>query len=252
MQVLAYGAVAAAAPSYVGSQALKVLEGMLYSVEVDSTRHPLLFESLLEYLEQDAKKNCQNLALADRPNPDRPLQRDIYYTIGYGAQVVKIVVGGQVGEMGVRRERLAQNGGGEQIILQSKDNQTLFRFVEAVEKKLTEKGRGKLHIYTARIGTDSAWINIAHMDRRSMDSIFLAGDALRFSKDLKRFLNNDYRKRFKLLGAPYRRGYLIYGPPGSGKVCFFVFSSASPYVSRPARRRRLKHSRPKTKCRCVS
>ncbi|KAF0482762.1 Mitochondrial chaperone BCS1 [Gigaspora margarita] len=55
--------------------------------------------------------------------------------------------------------------------------------------------------------------------RRSLDSVILdQGIKERIVKDVKDFINNGnwYNER----GIPYRRGYLLYGPPGSGKSSF--------------------------------
>ncbi|CAG8692233.1 17567_t:CDS:2 [Dentiscutata erythropus] len=55
--------------------------------------------------------------------------------------------------------------------------------------------------------------------RRLLDSVILdQGVKERIVKDVKDFINNGnwYNER----GIPYRRGYLLYGPPGSGKSSF--------------------------------
>ena len=70
--------------------------------------------------------------------------------------------------------------------------------------------------------------------RREMGSVVLAeGVAERVTKDLKGFLGRAkwYAERgevpliigsgaYALTGIPYRRGYLLHGPPGSGKTSF--------------------------------
>ncbi|KAL8763734.1 MAG: hypothetical protein Q9184_000526 [Pyrenodesmia sp. 2 TL-2023] len=76
---------------------------------------------------------------------------------------------------------------------------------------------GKMIVYTART---SSWERFGEPRRkRPLESVILdEGIKERIVADLKDFLDSErwYYDR----GIPYRRGYLIHGPPGSGKSSF--------------------------------
>ncbi|KPI87481.1 hypothetical protein ABL78_3430 [Leptomonas seymouri] len=57
--------------------------------------------------------------------------------------------------------------------------------------------------------------------RRSLQSVVLSGDMSDFVlKDVRKFL--DSAAYYKQLGVPYRRGYLLHGPPGCGKTSYVM------------------------------
>merc|ERR1719309_531529 len=79
--------------------------------------------------------------------------------------------------------------------------------------------RGKTIMYTV-IGTD--WRQFGHpRQRRPLDSVVLdTGVSERIVQDVREFVSSVtwYRDR----GIPYRRGYLLHGPPGCGKTSFIT------------------------------
>ena len=76
---------------------------------------------------------------------------------------------------------------------------------------------GKLQIYTP---TTSEWIPLGEPEpKRPLGSVVLDTNISRLLvADLRKFLSAaaQYRAR----GVPYRRGYLLHGPPGTGKTSF--------------------------------
>lgn len=61
------------------------------------------------------------------------------------------------------------------------------------------------------------WHSVGQVPRRSLDTLVTEhGQAERLRDDLKRFLSQQhwYAER----GVPWRRGYLLHGPPGTGKT----------------------------------
>lgn len=69
------------------------------------------------------------------------------------------------------------------------------------------------------------WEEIVRKFPRAIDSVVLpTGLAERILADLRAFI--DQRVWYTSIGVPYRRGYLLYGPPGNGKSSL-VFALAS-------------------------
>ncbi|KAF8936754.1 hypothetical protein BGZ47_009359 [Haplosporangium gracile] len=90
---------------------------------------------------------------------------------------------------------------------------------DAMEKSYKKKA-GKTTIYSTQ-PFDSYWSNSETRAPRAFHSVILA-------KDLKEELLSDitmFRKSARWYhdrGIPYRRGYLLHGPPGTGKTSFIV------------------------------
>ncbi|KAG5457031.1 MAG: P-loop containing nucleoside triphosphate hydrolase protein [Olpidium bornovanus] len=85
----------------------------------------------------------------------------------------------------------------------SRDRQVFTRLLEEARQAALEKEEGKTVMYTSR----------------PIDSVVLDGDlAQEILRDVRDFLANG--KWYNDRGIPYRRGYLLHGPPGSGKSSF--------------------------------
>lgn len=101
----------------------------------------------------------------------------------------------------------------------SRDKGIYFSILEDARKMALKKEEGKLVMYTAM---GSEWRPFGHpRRRRPITSVVLdEGVADRIQSDVKEFIGNPswYTDR----GIPYRRGYLLYGPPGCGKSSFIT------------------------------
>eukprot|EP00758_Cryptobia_borreli_P001583 Tbor_TRINITY_DN2359_c0_g1::TRINITY_DN2359_c0_g1_i1::g.112::m.112/K08900/BCS1; mitochondrial chaperone BCS1 len=91
--------------------------------------------------------------------------------------------------------------------------------VKEAKKQAIDRDSDKTIIYQNAGGR---WIrNQGERARRPMNSVVLAGnsrDAL--VEDVKLFLQS--HSYYQNLGVPYRRGYLLHGPPGCGKSSFVM------------------------------
>jgi mitochondrial chaperone BCS1 len=64
---------------------------------------------------------------------------------------------------------------------------------------------------------DDYWMRVDGYVPRSLDSVILkTGEKECLIQDVEKF--KAARERYRKLGVPYHRGYLFYGPPGSGKT----------------------------------
>ncbi|KND04113.1 bifunctional AAA family ATPase chaperone/translocase BCS1 [Spizellomyces punctatus DAOM BR117] len=99
----------------------------------------------------------------------------------------------------------------------SRDRKLLTQMLEEAKKAALAKEEGKTVVYTS-YGPD--WRPFGNpRKRRPIASVVLDGGiAEMIHKDVKAFLSGG--KWYHDRGIPYRRGYLLYGPPGSGKTSF--------------------------------
>jgi chaperone BCS1 len=64
---------------------------------------------------------------------------------------------------------------------------------------------------------DDYWMRVEGYAPRSLDSVILkGGEKEGLVQDIEKF--KAAQQRYRKLGVPYHRGYLFYGPPGSGKT----------------------------------
>lgn len=100
-----------------------------------------------------------------------------------------------------------------------RDKQLYFNILEEARQLALLATEGKTIMYTA-MGPE--WRPFGHpRRRRPVSSVVLdKGVGERIIEDCKEFINNSqwYSDR----GIPYRRGYLLYGPPGCGKSSFIT------------------------------
>ncbi|KAG7199511.1 hypothetical protein KM043_014129 [Ampulex compressa] len=106
-----------------------------------------------------------------------------------------------------------------QLTAFGKDKSIYFRILEEARQMALKEHEGKTIMYTAM---GSEWRQFGHArNRRPLDSVILdTGIANRIINDCREFIENPawYSDR----GIPYRRGYLLYGPPGCGKSSFIT------------------------------
>ncbi len=89
----------------------------------------------------------------------------------------------------------------------------LKRFVDEIVACHHRKARVASYLYVY----DERWNYVQAYSPRLLDSVILKpGEKEHIMKDLERFRAS--RERYRRLGVPHHRGYLLYGPPGNGKT----------------------------------
>ncbi|NWS03248.1 BCS1 protein, partial [Motacilla alba] len=105
------------------------------------------------------------------------------------------------------------------------DREIFFNILEEARELALQQQEGKTIMYTA-VGAEWRQFGFPRR-RRPLSSVVLEeGVSERLVQDVKEFISNSkwYTERGKALvwWIPYRRGYLLYGPPGCGKSSFIT------------------------------
>lgn len=100
-----------------------------------------------------------------------------------------------------------------------RNKQIYYNILEEARNMALKQNEGMTIMYTA-MGSD--WRQFGHpRRRRPLKSVVLrAGLADKILKDCLDFIDNPHWYTDR--GIPYRRGYLLYGPPGCGKSSFIM------------------------------
>ncbi|KAF9998511.1 hypothetical protein BGZ65_005997 [Modicella reniformis] len=102
----------------------------------------------------------------------------------------------------------------------SRDRTVFTELLKEAQKMALMNQEGKTVIYTS---WGPEWRPFGQpRKRRVLESVILDdGIAERVVRDVKEFVKNEkWMFAIGMTGIPYRRGYLLYGPPGSGKTSF--------------------------------
>ncbi|KAF5120293.1 putative mitochondrial chaperone BCS1-B [Metarhizium anisopliae] len=93
--------------------------------------------------------------------------------------------------------------------------QVLKDFIEECRHEYLEQIGGQITIFK---NSGDCWKRISTKEKRPLDTVIISS-ALKqeLVDDLKNFLNEETRHWYIQRSIPYRRGYLLHGPPGTGK-----------------------------------
>ncbi|KAF8055199.1 P-loop containing nucleoside triphosphate hydrolase protein, partial [Lyophyllum atratum] len=101
------------------------------------------------------------------------------------------------------------------ISIYTLDTAVLSIFVEEARARYKKSNCSDVVIHTADI--DLGWRGIKHKARRPLSSIVLTDGVVEsLVQDAQEFLSTE--EWYTEAGIPYRRGYLLHGPPGTGKI----------------------------------
>lgn len=80
---------------------------------------------------------------------------------------------------------------------------------------LSKKMNDKLQVY---VWDDNYWDQSHKWTKRCIDSMSLNSEGKALLEDVKNFISSKSEALYERLGVPYKRNYLLHGPPGTGKT----------------------------------
>lgn len=95
------------------------------------------------------------------------------------------------------------------------------------EAYINAEATGKLEVWKRAGSWEGGWTS-EYREPRAASSLFLPKDAHGILDDAKAFLAKS--TWYRSTGIPYRRGYLFYGPPGSGKSSLAVVMASELHI----------------------
>ncbi|KAK7050467.1 mitochondrial chaperone BCS1 [Favolaschia claudopus] len=103
------------------------------------------------------------------------------------------------------------------VSIMTRDHSILVSLLQEARKDYLAAQEHKMCVYVS--DTSNNWRQVAYRDKRSMNSIILdPGVKEVLVEDANDFLQS--KQWYAERGIPHRRGYLLYGAPGSGKTSF--------------------------------
>ena len=80
---------------------------------------------------------------------------------------------------------------------------------------LSKVMRDKLQVY---VWDENYWDQSHKWTKRSIESMSLNKEGMALLDDIKKFISPESEELYERLGVPYKRNYLLHGPPGTGKT----------------------------------
>ncbi|KAJ7182315.1 P-loop containing nucleoside triphosphate hydrolase protein [Mycena crocata] len=100
------------------------------------------------------------------------------------------------------------------VTMHSSDREVLADLIECARQRYVENGTSRVTVHLT--DTNGRWAKTVTKSRRALSTLILPTDIKEtILADAREFLASE--KWYKVAGIPHRRGYLLYGAPGTGK-----------------------------------
>lgn len=111
-----------------------------------------------------------------------------------------------------------------------RDQDVLRELLRDAQRSYVDRDGNKTIIYRGQRNTDldHDWVRCMARPARPLSTVVLDETQKQcFLEDIKEYLHPGTRRWYSNRGIPYRRGYMLFGPPGTGKssLCFAVAGS---------------------------
>lgn len=214
-----------------GDEIYELVQGWLLDHMPERTQRALMARTV-QRRESPAEVRRRSRALAtfgDEPADDEErITREVVVRYD-GTRRQTLDIEGHEVKVHIERDELGGMGGGsfepgERIYKPRKimfststlaGRRAVVRFLQQVADQLVADGKRTPRLIMAnRWGN---WHGVRHLQNRTLESVVLpAGHLDGITADLRQFLASE--DRYLELGAPWHRGYLFHGPPGTGKT----------------------------------
>ncbi len=185
-----------------------------FMVSVDVQENTALFRMLARWLDaQPYARTSRLISAAVAWSRDDDAEPHIIFTPGVGDHVLRFA--GRL--VWLKRTRRDGNYGpieGFELRAFGRSQDVFRRLFLDVEATCRAADHAQLRVFMPDEG--AAWREVARKTPRPLESVILDGTLREdIAADVRAFLAD--HDRYLALGAPYRRGYLLHGPSGSGK-----------------------------------
>ena len=195
------------------------------TLTIDS-RDEFLFSALVEYMDahprlrgvnqftaRSVRRGTEYQSLADDLRNGQPPRA--FLSPGEGLHILRL----DGRWLWLRRELQVAQSVFERVSLSQfgRSPARLQAFLQAAIEARAARETDTLSVYIPNPFHGGDWMRARLGSRRPLASVVLrAGQAEALLADLERFFAS--RERYAQLGIPWRRGYLLHGPPGTGKT----------------------------------
>lgn len=98
-----------------------------------------------------------------------------------------------------------------------RSSKVLEQLIEESRREYLEKNKKRTNIFE---NYGDSWRKATTKPVRPLSKVIFGQEHLQLVENMRDFLDPETQKEFAELGQPYRRGYLLHGPPGTGKSTF--------------------------------